>query len=64
MITAVIDQHVLDAMHAYKAAEHPDPEPLVAAITQALAERGFAGVTVDIKPSEIVVTVPSAPAAK
>jgi hypothetical protein len=64
MITAAIDQHVLDAMHAYKTATPPDPKPLVAAITQALAARGFAGVTVEVEPTEVVVTVPSAPAAK
>lgn len=64
MITAAIDQRVLDAMHAYKTAEHPDPKPLIAAITQALAERGFTGVTVEVKPTEAVVTVPSAPTAK
>jgi hypothetical protein len=62
MMTAVIDHGVMDAMRAYSAAEHPDPKPLVAAITQALGQRGFAGVSVDVTAKEIVVTIPSAPA--
>jgi hypothetical protein len=63
MITAAIGQPVIDAMHAYEAAEHPDPKPLVAAITQALAERGFTGVSVEVTAKEVVVTLPSAPTA-
>ena len=64
MITAAIDQRVIDAMQAYKTAAHPDPKPLVTAITQALGERGFTGIRVDVTAKEIVVTVPSAPAVR
>jgi hypothetical protein len=64
MITAAIDHRVIDAMHAYKTAEHPDPSPLSTALTQALAERGFDSTRIEILPTEIVVTVTAAPVAK